>query len=750
MTESSSADPAVRASRAALLLLAAAVALGVLFLGAPPRFSAGQSGPEWLREFLTSLAPLTILEMSVALAFAGLVAAECLRRESPALPGGRVAARTRLPLVLLLVLGLLQLVPLPETVLGIVAPFSARTYASLMASGDDTMRPASLWTAGTVHALFNVAGVIAVSAAVWTLVRRTDARRVATWVLAFVVIVAAAESAHGLVATRLGDDRLLGVFEKVSGKGRVTGTFIHGTMMAVWAGMGACAALGLAWQAMRRNVAAFAGLLAVAALCALAGFLSLSRLGLLGLIAGGLTTWALLALSIWRDGRRRTAVALWIGALGLVVLVALVALAVTAFRQRIDYLFTSHGIADPRFPMWRSTLALFGEAPVLGTGLGSFGRAIHLTQSTDCPQELWFAHSDPLNLLSDVGIVGFALAAWFVVAMVRRGLPALRAPEASTRCLAAGAFGGAAAVLVASLGDFQTQFLVVSLPFAALLTLPAAMADAMSPPVEDEPRPWLLPARGLAGLVLIAGVTAAAFPVVATIGRLRDLDEYGATGATPAEALVAQAKSLLPHVATAVDPKPLLTQAEIKLREAARLDPLYDEAHLWTGIVALYLAEPQDDVYRALGRTRLVSRGHAQTNLAVGSSYLKLVGTASVPYGPPGDGALPALREASELSPQAFSAAWAMCVERGLPLEELRTIVPDRGHAKIALFDHLRSLGQTGEALEVLKGQLSREPWNEELTTRLAAAYRETGRESEGRAFFDSVHAAWPASAQGN
>jgi len=346
--------------------------------------------------------------------------------------------------------------------------------------------------------------------------------------------------------------------------------------------------------------------------------------------------------------------------------------------------------------------------------------------------------------------VGFALAAWFVLAMVRRGLPALRAPDAATRCLAAGAFGGAAAVLVASLGDFQTQFPVVALPFAALLTLPAAMAAAMAPPVEDEQRPWLLPARALAGIVLIAGVGVAAIPLMQSLGRVRDLDEYGVTGATASESLVAQARSLLPHVATAVDPKPLLTQAEMKLREAARLDPLYDEAHLWTGITAVYLNEPQDDVFRALGRARLVSRGHAQTNLAVGSTYLKLVGTAPVPYGPPDDGALQALREASELSPQAFSAAWAMCVERDVPLEDLRTIVPDRGHAKILLYDHLRSLGQLDDALNVLKDQLAREPWNEELTTRLAAAYAESGRESEGRAFFDSVHAAWPASPQGH
>src|SRR5436309_2074981 len=96
-----------------MLLLAFAVAFGAPFLGAPPRFVAGGSGPAWLREFLVTLAPLGVVEAMIAVALGILVAAECLRRESPGLPGGAVAARTRLPLVLLFLVGAAQLVPLP-------------------------------------------------------------------------------------------------------------------------------------------------------------------------------------------------------------------------------------------------------------------------------------------------------------------------------------------------------------------------------------------------------------------------------------------------------------------------------------------------------------------------------------------------------------------------------------------------------------------------------------------------------------
>lgn len=730
-------------------MLACAVALGALFLGAPPRFTAGSSGPAWLREFLTALGPLTIVETAIAAAFAALVASECLRRESPALPGGAEAARARRPLLLLLALGLVQIVPLPAAVLEFVAPFSARTYASLAASGDHTMRPISLWPDGTSHALFNLAGVIAASAAVWALVRGAAARRAAAAVLLFVVVVASAEAVHGLLATKLGEDRLLGTFEKVSGRGRVTGTFIHGTMMAVWAGMGACAAAGLAaasaFDASRRKLAPLA--LAAAAVCVAAGLFSLSRLGWLGVAAGVLVTCVLVAAALAREGRRGPALVL--GVLGVVLVAGAVAavVAVPAFRERIGYLFTSRGLDDPRFPAWRSTWALFLESPVLGTGLGSFGRAIHLTQSPDCAQELWFAHSDPLNLLSDVGVVGTLLGAWWLIAMVRRGVPALRSADASTRCLAAGAFGAATVVVVASLGDFQTQFPVVAIPFAAALTIPAALAGAAAPgPHDDDARPWVLPPRALAGLTVLVAALLAIPGVLACSDRLSDLREHGVTGATRAESLVAQARATLAASPASADAKGDVARAETKLRAAARLDPLLDDAHLWTALTALSLGKPPDDVYRALGRARLVARGRAQTNLVAGRTYLTLLGTSPAPYGPPGDGAIAALREAGDIEPKAFSSAWAACLDAAVPIDVLEAVTPDRGYAKATLFDHLRSLGKTDEAVRVLSPQLAREPWDLALTTRLAAGFRESGRESEGRSFFDSVGATWPAS----
>ncbi len=747
--------------RSAALVLAAAVAMGALFMGAPPRFSSGEHGPPLLRQFLHALGPLATLEAAIAAALGLLVAAECLRREAPGLPGGRAAARSRLPLALLLAFGVLQLVPLPRAVLEVIAPYSARVYSDLTAVGDDAARPITLWTDGTIHALFNLGGVLAASAVVWTLVRDGASRerdaggplRIVRAVLWFVVAIAAFESVLGIAATKLGDDRILFWFEKLSGRGRVTGTFIHATMTAVWAGMGLCAALGLAAHEVlsgRRRPLALAAQLAAVAVCAIAAPLTISRLGLVGVAAGVASTAGAVAAAFAGAGRRRVGVAIVVSAVVLVTCAAAAALLVPAFRERLGYLVTDRGdLDDPRFPMWSSTLDLWLESPVVGTGLGAFGRAIHLVQSPDIPHELWFAHSDPLNLLSDAGVLGFLFAAAWVGGLVWRGAPAILGGDPATRCLAAGAAGGAAVVLVASLGDFQTQFPVVALPFAALLTVPAVLAHIAARPhvssqVAETTRPWLLPPRGLALSVAVVFALLAAYPVTESVRRWSELRSHGATGATLAESLLTLGRARVQAAPQAKDRQAALEQGEELLREAARKDPLLDDAHLWLAYASLFLSRERDDVLRSIGRARLVSRGRVATTLAAGALYLDLLGTSPAPYGPPEDSALVALREAGAMQPQAFSVAWKLATDHDLPPEVLREIVPDRVHARIHYAEHLQQLGRNEAAIRVYEELLAREPWEGAIATRLAAAYRAAGRESAGREYFASVGASWP------
>jgi O-antigen ligase len=67
-----------------------------------------------------------------------------------------------------------------------------------------------------------------------------------------------------------------------------------------------------------------------------------------------------------------------------------------------------------RFDMWRSAWDMFLEYPFLGTGLGTFTlRYPALRAFTETSSTGFFAHNDYLQLLAELGILGFV--AWFTV-----------------------------------------------------------------------------------------------------------------------------------------------------------------------------------------------------------------------------------------------------------------------------------------------------------------------------------------------
>lgn len=101
-------------------------------------------------------------------------------------------------------------------------------------------------------------------------------------------------------------------------------------------------------------------------------------------------------------------------------------------RARLDSLVEDGG-ERTRPIMWRISWRLFGEAPVWGTGAGSYRVLLERHRPEDFHDDPKWAHNEYLNTLSDYGLVGFGLsfglagvAAWWVMAggHRRRGPPA--------------------------------------------------------------------------------------------------------------------------------------------------------------------------------------------------------------------------------------------------------------------------------------------------------------------------------------
>jgi O-antigen ligase len=187
----------------------------------------------------------------------------------------------------------------------------------------------------------------------------------------------------------------------------------------------------------------------------------------------------------WRWRRRVTAAVV---ALGAVLVVGIVAgTAAPQVRERFEQVVEHSGEKTRRI-VWRAAWRLFQEAPVWGTGAGSYNVLFEKHRPEGFPDEPQWAHNEFLNTLSDYGAVGFLLffgACGLVVVRCRRGPrePGCATPDwlddpATTAGLAAGllAFGLHLGV------DFHFKIPALGMAFAAV----AAMVVGRAWPAGDE------------------------------------------------------------------------------------------------------------------------------------------------------------------------------------------------------------------------------------------------------------------------
>ncbi len=123
---------------------------------------------------------------------------------------------------------------------------------------------------------------------------------------------------------------------------------------------------------------------------------------------------------------------------------------------------------------WVGTLDIFRNNPMLGAGLGAFGRAYTQYDTSSGVARLEQAHNDYLQLLADTGIVGGVLGAFFLVVLFRTGWRRIQSADPFRRGVALGALAGCFAILVHSFFEFALQTTADALLFlmlAALATL---------------------------------------------------------------------------------------------------------------------------------------------------------------------------------------------------------------------------------------------------------------------------------------
>lgn len=364
---------------------------------------------------------------------------------------------------------------------------------------------------------------------------------------------------------------------------------------------GLCLALPMAlaawltWSGRRMPMTAAYGGFVAAILAALwvSGGMASSRAGAVALGFAGL---ALLALTL-RTGRARrigiAAVAMY--AVGILCLLAvlwgwvpgIVDMAPAALKEK-----TLAILRDPRVDAAKVAMRVFFAAPLLGTGLSTFGDIY--PRFAPGKQIMYFAHNDYAQLLAETGLVGagFALAFGWMLLQRLRGF--LAKPAGPDWLLGAGAWAGVAGIAAHSAFDWNLH-VPANAFLAAILGGLAAASGASVPASTKQASP---PRRGaLHSGTMVLFITACGASLL-LLGRdaSSERSEAGLRRAITAARIAAKdpgRPSAAPRVADAVAAG----------ERAAWLDPA--NAHLAASIAQgslLLSAEPQpieqSDVFR--------------------------------------------------------------------------------------------------------------------------------------------------------
>ncbi len=337
---------------------------------------------------------------------------------SPSRATGRppVALRKSLPILTLLagflLLALIQAVPLPRAVAGLLSPASVAFQELATERPDPGWVTLSLDPGATLADLLKSAGYVAVF--VLTLALATTARRLRL-VAYLLVAVAAAESLWGIAVVLTPDSgvtRAAGTFGNANlfaGLLEVGIPFALGMMIASHpgharhAGVRARGAALLDWLLSWKVVALYGALFAMLAALVASG----SRGGALSLLAALATAAGLMsALRPAGFGSRALAALLaLLLALGLALLAGESQLVARLVDNTLDL------DRSGRLPYAQASLEMAGDFPAVGIGAGGWHHLYPLYRppGIDSYNYPLHAHNDHLQLLAERGAIGYAL-----------------------------------------------------------------------------------------------------------------------------------------------------------------------------------------------------------------------------------------------------------------------------------------------------------------------------------------------------
>ncbi|MDP8248115.1 MAG: O-antigen ligase family protein [Candidatus Tritonobacter lacicola] len=385
------------------------------------------------------------------------------------------------PVFLLVVLVVLQLVPLPVSVLKVLSPGAYDIYSEYLphVPGVAGLRTLSLCPAASAHRAVELAAYLSIF---FLVVNMAKTRKDINRLVLVIILVGCFEAFYGLIEYFSGSQHIL-FYKKKWYLESATGTFINRNHFAGYLEMVVPLVLGLAlsavphlrnwraslkWMAGERVNLVALGFFAVIVM-SLAIIFSRSRAGILSFAASMVFLGCLFA-GEWGSRSK-----LWIiVSILVIVLLAGVWMGLDVVTERFAGLADTAHLGDSaggRWIIWKASLGLVKEYPIFGCGLGAFVSVFPVVQPAIISNAIYdHAHNDYLEFLVEFGIVGLVCLIWILVLIVRKAVALLRAESTPyARGLTAGIAASMLAILLHSFTDFGLHMPANALVFAVLI-----------------------------------------------------------------------------------------------------------------------------------------------------------------------------------------------------------------------------------------------------------------------------------------
>jgi O-antigen ligase len=125
-----------------------------------------------------------------------------------------------------------------------------------------------------------------------------------------------------------------------------------------------------------------------------------------------------------------------------------------------------------RLIVWKASMKLISEKPLLGTGLGTFPWSFTRVRPAGLTLRYREAHNDYVQVATEMGLLALIPICWGIFLVFKTGISQLKHTNSRFRAgLILGSLGGIVAILVHSLIDFNLQITANGILFSLLIGL---------------------------------------------------------------------------------------------------------------------------------------------------------------------------------------------------------------------------------------------------------------------------------------